>query len=199
MIFNVIVLSDVHCDWNRVEQVCNLYPNDTVLQLGDLGIGFLRTEFVRENTPKNFRFFVGNHDNRSVANTLPACLGDFGEFEDIFFVSGARSVDRFNRIEGKSWWPDEELSYSQATACLDAWLRSDKDIIVSHDTTQSFVERFMLIYDRSITRSLLQSMVDARKPKMIIFGHHHRRYEIDHDDVQYRCLPINGTFIIDSD
>jgi hypothetical protein len=168
------------------------------LQLGDLGIGFLRTEFVRENTPKNFRFFVGNHDNRSVANTLPACLGDFGEFEDIFFVSGARSVDRFNRIEGKSWWPDEELSYGQASACLDAWEASDKDIIVSHDTTQSFVEKFMLIYDQSITRSLLQRMIEVRKPKMVIFGHHHRRYEIDHDGIQYRGLVINGTFVLDN-
>jgi hypothetical protein len=121
------------------------------------------------------------------------------ENRDIFFVSGAKSIDQFDRIEGKSWWANEELSYSQATACLDAWLRSDKDIIVSHDTTQKFVEQFMLIYDRSITRSLLQSMVDARKPKMIIFGHHHRRYEIDHDGIQYRGIVANGTFILDND
>lgn len=193
----MIVLSDVHCDWDRVVRVCNLYPNDIVLQLGDLGIGFLRTEFVLNNTPKNFRFFVGNHDNRTLANTMPACLGDFGEFENIFFVSGAYSIDRLQRLEGKDWWPDEELSHGQATACLDAWLVSDKDIIVSHDTTQSFVERFMLIYDRSITRSLLQSMIEVRKPKMVIFGHHHRRYEIDCDGIQYRGLPINTTFIID--
>ena len=194
----MIVLSDVHCDWNRVEQVCRLYPDQTVVQLGDLGIGFLRTEFVRENTPKNFRFFVGNHDNRSVANTLPSCLGDFGEFEDIFFVSGAHSVDKSVRLEGKDWWPDEELSYGQASACLDAWEKSDKDIIVSHDTTQSFVEKFMLIYDQSITRSLLQRMIEVRKPKMVIFGHHHRRYEINHDGIQYRGLVINGTFVLDN-
>lgn len=195
----MIILSDVHSDWHRVEQVCRLYTDQIVLQLGDLGIGFLCTEFVRENTPKNFRFFVGNHDNRTVANTLPACLGDFGEFENIFFVSGAKSIDRATRIEGKNWWPDEELSYSQASACLDAWEVSDKDIIVSHDTTQNFVEKFMLIYDRSITRSLLQRMIEVRKPKMVIFGHHHRRYEIDHDDIQYRGIVANGTFVLDND
>jgi predicted phosphodiesterase len=194
----VIILSDVHCDWNRVEQVCRLYPDQTVVQLGDLGIGFLHTEFVRENTPKNFRFFVGNHDNRSIANTLPACLGDFGEFEDIFFVSGAHSVDKSVRLEGKDWWPDEELSYGQASACLDAWEASDKDIIVSHDTAQSFVEKFLLIYDRTITRTLLQSMIEVRKPKMVIFGHHHRRYEINHDGIQYRGIVANGTFVLDN-
>lgn len=189
----MIILSDVHCDFNRVTEVCRLWPDQTVLQLGDLGVGFLRTEFILANTPSNFRFFVGNHDNRSLANTMPACLGDFGEFEDIFFVSGAHSVDRFDRIEGKSWWPDEELSYSQASACLDAWEASDKEIIVSHDTTQSFVEKFMLIYDRTITRTLLQSMIEVRKPKKIIFGHHHRRYDIQHDGISYHCLPINAT------
>lgn len=193
----MIVLSDIHSDWDRVVKVCNLYPNDTVLQLGDLGVGFLRTEFVLENTPKNLRFFVGNHDNRTLANTMPACLGDFGEFENIFFVSGAHSIDAHDRIEGKNWWANEELSYGQASACLDAWEKSDKDIIVSHDTTQSFVERFMLIYDRSITRTLLQSMIEVRKPKMVIFGHHHRRYEIDHDGIQYRGLAANATFVLD--
>ena len=195
----MIILSDVHSDWNRVEEVCRLYPDQTVVQLGDLGIGFLKTEFVLANTPKNFRFFVGNHDNRTLANTMPACLGDFGEFENIFFVSGAHSIDRFDRIEGKSWWPDEELSYSQAMNCLTLWEKSDKDIIVSHDTTQSFVEKFMLIYDRSITRSLLQRMIEVRKPKMIVFGHHHRRYEVDHEGIQYRGVAAGGTFILDSD
>lgn len=195
----MVILSDVHCDWNRVEQVCRLYPNDTVLQLGDLGIGFLRTEFVLNNTPKNLRFFVGNHDNRTLASTMPACLGDFGSFENIFFVSGANSIDRLQRLEGKDWWANEELSYGQASACLDAWEASDKDTIVSHDTTQSFVEKFCLIYDRCLTRTLLQNMIEIRKPKMVIFGHHHKRYEVDHDDIQYRGLAINATFVLDSD
>lgn len=194
----MIILSDVHANWERVEQVCRLWPDHTVVQLGDLGIGWIRTEYVLENSPKNFRFFVGNHDNRTVASTLPACLGNFGEFENIFFVSGARSIDQADRIEGKSWWRDEELSYSQSMECLKAWEKSDKQILVSHDTTQSFVERFMLIYDRSITRTLLQCMIEARKPKMIIFGHHHRRYEIDFDGIQYRGLAANETFVLDN-
>lgn len=194
----MIILSDVHANWDRVEQVCRLWPDHTVVQLGDLGIGWIRTEYVLENSPKNFRFFVGNHDNRTVASTLPACLGNFGEFENIFFVSGAHSIDQADRIEGKDWWRDEELSYSQSMECLKAWEKSDKEILVSHDTTQSFVERFMLIYDRSITRTLLQDMIEVRKPKMIIFGHHHRRYEIDFDGIQYRGLASNETFVLDN-
>jgi predicted phosphodiesterase len=193
----MIILSDVHADWHRVEEVCRLWPYQTVVQLGDLGIGFLDTQFVLNHTPKNFRFFVGNHDNRTLANTMPMCLGDFGEFQNIFFVSGAKSIDASSRIEGRDWWANEELSYRQSTDCLAAWKASDKDIIVSHDTTQSFVEKYCLIYDRSITRSLLQMMIEARKPKMIVFGHHHRRYEITHDGIQYRGLPINATMQLD--
>lgn len=190
----MIILSDIHSDWNRVEEVCRLWPNETVVQLGDLGIGFLRSEFVLANTPKNFRFFVGNHDNRDLANTMPACLGNFGEFEDIFFVSGAHSIDRFNRIEGKSWWANEELTYRQAEECLAAWEKSDRDVLVTHDCPQVIAERFMLIYDKSLTRDLLDAMVRVRKPKLVVFGHHHKRYDINHDGIRFVGLKMNESF-----
>jgi len=192
----MIILSDVHSDWNRVEQVCRLWPDQTVVQLGDLGIGFLRTEFVRENTPKNFRFFVGNHDNRDLANTMPACLGDFGEFENIFFVSGAKSIDQHDRIEGKSWWRNEELSYGQGSDCLALWEKSNKEILVCHDCPQSLVEKFMLIYDKCLTRDLLQRMIEVRKPKLVVFGHHHQSYDINFNGIKFRGLRINESFVL---
>ena len=190
----MIILSDVHCDFNHVINVCQRHVDQTVVQLGDLGIGFLRTEYVKENTPSNFRFFVGNHDSRTLANTLPSCLGNFGEFENIFFVSGANSIDRFSRIEGKDWWPDEELTYAQSNECLNLWEQSDKDIIVAHDCPQTIAEKFMSIYDRSLTRTLLDRMIEVRKPKLVVFGHHHRSYDINFNKVKYRGLRINETF-----
>ena len=75
----MIILSDVHCDFNHVINVCQRYVDQTVVQLGDLGIGFLRTEYVKENTPSNFRFFVGNHDNRTFMSFIALC-----SFEEIF-------------------------------------------------------------------------------------------------------------------
>lgn len=190
----MIILGDIHCNFNRVEEVCKQYPNQTVLQLGDFGVGFMPTKFIIDNSPPNLKFFTGNHDNRKEACKIPSFLGHFGECEDVFFVSGANSIDKDRRIVDVNYWEDEELSYRQGCLCMDSWKKSTKKIIVSHDAPQRFVQQFMLIYDASFTRSLLQEMVDVRKPDMIVFGHHHRKYRIEHESVQYVGLRIDETF-----
>jgi predicted phosphodiesterase len=190
----MVILGDIHCNFNRVVEICKKYPDQTVLQLGDFGVGFMPTQFIIDNSPTNFRFFVGNHDNRTEACKIPNCLGHLGEYEDIFFVSGANSIDKDRRIEGVNFWSNEELTYEQGNLCLESWQKSNKKIIVSHDAPQNFVENYLLIYDRSFTRIILQKMVDIRKPDMIIFGHHHRKYNIKHDSIRYIGLGIDDVF-----
>jgi len=191
----MLILSDIHCNFNRVIDVCSK-TTQTVLQLGDFGSGFMPTGFIIQNSPKNLKFFCGNHDNRTEARKIPNCVGDYGELENVFFVSGANSRDKDNRIEGVSWWPDEELTYEQGNDCLALWASSGKKIIVSHDTTQSFVEQYLQIYDRSLTRNLLQSMIEVRKPELLIFGHHHRRYNVQSDGIHYVGLPMDAVYEI---
>jgi predicted phosphodiesterase len=183
---------------------------DTVLQLGDLGIGFnvppiLGVAFkdtgkpvaaVVAKLPKNFHFFVGNHDNRKLAKTLPSCLGDFGEFENVFFVSGGQSHDQWARVEGVSWWRDEELNQKQAGQCLLEWQISSKDILIAHDCPQSIAEGHFRVFDRCITRTLLQSMIETRRPKLVVFGHHHKHLDIVVDGTRFVCLNIGESIKI---
>lgn len=190
----MIILGDIHCNFNRVKEVCGQYPDHTVLQLGDFGVGFMPTQFIIDNSPPNLKFFTGNHDNRKEACKIPNFLGNFGECEDVFFVSGANSIDKDRRIEDVNFWCDEELTYAQGELCVEDWKKSTKKIIVSHDAPQTLVEKYMMIYDRSFTRLCLQEMVDVRKPDMVVFGHHHRKYRIDHNGVKYVGLRMDETF-----
>lgn len=202
----MIILGDIHCYLSRVtrrvanfdivSKICKEYPDQTVLQLGDFGVGFIPTQFIIDNSPSNFRFFVGNHDNRTESLKIPNCLGDFGEFEEIFFVSGADSIDKNDRIVGLNYWVDEELSHEHGNLCVELWEKSNQKIIVSHDAPQRFVENHLLIYDKSWTRTILQKMIDIRKPDMIVFGHHHRSYRIQYDSVKYVGLKIEESFIL---
>ena len=201
-----IFLGDVHNNIRHCINVANQNPDATIIQVGDLGIGSPQSNQTFWSTaaelnkilPANFRFFVGNHDCRTEAKKTPHCLSDYGEaYNRFFFVSGADSIDRASRIEGLSWWADEELSIVQANDCLDKWKESKLNILVSHDCPQSFAEGFMLIYDKTLTRSLLQEMIDVRKPKMVIFGHHHNTRRLKFNDIDVVGLGVNETFEID--
>ena len=195
-----VFLGDVHGNMQHCLHVAQTNTRAVIVQVGDMGVGFreLKDISVLDLLPPNFKFFVGNHDNRQLANTSSVCLGDFGEYlEKIFFVSGANSIDKEDRIEGISWWADEELSYKQGVDCLDLWEKSQTKILVSHDCPQSIAEGYKDIYDKSSTRSLLQQMIEVRKPEMIVCGHHHYSHRLIHDGIQYIGLDINEAFLLD--
>jgi predicted phosphodiesterase len=194
----IIVLSDVHGNILRCQDVALRNPGTPIVQLGDLGVGFLPREVI-ENLPNNFFFFPGNHDNRKIAVTFDRCLGHFGPYfgESIFIVSGADSKDKALRTEGVNWWPDEELTYEQGQKCVDEWAGSKAEVIISHDCPQRIAEAFFLIYDKSRTRQILDSMIKARRPRVVIFGHHHRPFSKHHVGVEYRGLKIDETITLD--
>jgi len=192
----IIILSDVHGNIRHIEKLCRKYKKRPILQLGDLGVGFIPRAVVEE-LPANFYFFPGNHDNRSEAITYKNCVGHYGDWKGIFFVSGADSIDKEWRIEGVSWWADEELTYQQGQDCINQWEASKSEVIISHDCPQFIAENFKLIYDRSITRNLLDSMVFVRKPRLVIFGHHHRPFLQEFKGTEFRGLGIDEHITLD--
>ena len=121
-------LGDIHGDFGELtkiaDNVSKKYGDIPMLQLGDMGIGFI--PYVNKHTgkvcggdpeslPENLFFFAGNHDNREKCKTYPNYLGDFGYNEKlkIFFISGAWSIDMLQRTPGLDWWYNEQLDYSQ--------------------------------------------------------------------------------------
>lgn len=194
----IIILSDVHGNILHCQDVALRNPSTPVIQLGDLGAGFVPREVI-ENLPPNFFFFPGNHDNRKIAVTMKNCLGHYGHGNNFFFVSGADSKDKDRRTEGVNWWPDEELTYEQGQQCIDEWTKSKSQVIISHDAPQRLVEAFFLIYDRSRTRQILDAMIEARKPKLIISGHHHKPLRTEHNGIKFVVLKIDETYELDTD
>lgn len=185
-----ILLGDVHGNIDHCVQIAKRAFPLEVIQIGDLGIGWLTTKQLAL-LPSNFKFFVGNHDCRQESYKYSCCLGDFGEYKGLFYVSGADSIDKDSRIEGKSWWRDEELNHQQCNQVLELWEKSTCDTLLCHDCPQIVAESIMLAYDKSTTRMILNEIIKVRKPRRVYFGHWHRVAHWFNEGVEYRCIDIN--------
>ena len=207
-------LGDVHGDIGFCRNFAKQHSDRQVIQIGDLGVGTSTSNGggydehativagwlpprVVESLPSNFKFFVGNHDNRSEAIKLKNCLGNYGRYQDFFFVSGASSYDKACRIMGQSWWPDEELSYEQADEAIALWEKDTSKMLVCHDCPHSIAWNEYGMRETTFTRKMLQAMIEARKPEIIIYGHHHKTIRGNNNGIRYYGLPIAGDLLVD--
>lgn len=109
--------------------------------------------------------------------------------KDWMALGGAASVDRLTRTPGKSWWPEEVLSDEDVEY---ASRPGNVDIIVAHDcpfgvdipkigtgsspNTDSGWPLATLIESGEHRRRVRQ-VVDAVRPKVLVHGHYHLRYQ----------------------
>lgn len=98
-------------------------------------------------------------------------------------MGGGVSLDKSVRTEGKTWWPEEEITDKQEHAAIEA---GHADVLVSHDCPAGVTHTFPpppLFWDlRDIARSdahqeRLQRVVDAVQPSYLLHGHLHIGYQ----------------------
>jgi hypothetical protein len=192
------VLADTHGKVNDFT-IYNDSKHKNIFHLGDIGLGF--REDLNEDMPfGNVKFIRGNHDNPFVALRHPNYLGDYGYIEklDLFYVSGAASVswDRAHRTEGLDWWPEEELSYSQAEKAFELYKEKKPSLVISHDAPVEVpLKMRFLTPDRtepSITNQLLQFMFETHQPKKWAFGHWHISRRVVIKGTIFHCVGENG-------
>ncbi len=173
-----------------------------VVQVGDLGIGFISAEADCANVMcrNDFWFIRGNHDNPDLCRKHPRYLGDWGAHETMFWVSGAWSFDHHYRVEGVDWWRDEELSTADGNLAFEAYVEAKPRVMVTHDGPASLFSNGgpMELYDfqRTSTATLLQAMFEAHQPEVWLFGHHHKSTAFTVGPTHFRCLAICETLTL---
>lgn len=196
------IIGDVH---GKLESYIQLAKGaEYSIQLGDLGFSY--NAVVKNLDPVRHRVLGGNHDNYELVdgkfvNQPPHFLGDYGtyvvpNFGEFFFVRGGNSIDRDNREEGVDWWAAEQLSYADAFLALSEYKEVKPDLMLSHECPVSIID--MLAGFKtwngqpirpSMTAQLLEQMFDAHKPKLWIFGHHHKAFDMTIEGTRFVCLP----------
>ena len=191
-------IGDIHGDWEWYNH--QIQTSDDTIQVGDFGCGFeehINVELdIQSMVDYNHQVFRGNHDDPAKIKLLPTYIedGTFDKSGDVFCVGGALSIDKNDRIEGKSWWPDEELSRDRFYQIMDFYEAAKPEIVATHDCPEdiypllSSQHRF---YTKSITSQALGSMFYIHKPKIWVFGHHHLEFDKVIDGVRFICCDIN--------
>jgi hypothetical protein len=96
---------------------------------------------------------------------------------------GGVSLDRAGRVEGKDWWPQEEITGEQETA-VTAGGRAD--VMVCHDCPSAVAHSFARppawwapadLARNDAHRERLQRIADSVRPAHLMHGHLHRAYQ----------------------
>lgn len=173
----MIIFGDTHGDNSEYERVRKT-TNHSV-HLGDYGAGFVKLP----QPDLRHVWIPGNHDNPAIANTAKDCLGYWGFKGDFFFVGGAASLDRDQRVPFVDWWPDEEMSNSEVERCLALYVKVKPHLVLSHDCPYS-----VMPLQRSRTNMLLQRMWEIYQPARWFYGHHHVSREDRIGNTLFHCV-----------
>lgn len=189
------LIGDCHGKIGQLLPILAKHSNDTVLQLGDMGLGF-RGVYL-PSLHKDFGFIRGNHDSPDLCRQHPNYAGEFGVWKDWFVIGGAYSIDWMHRVPGTSWWFNEELSTEQLELCLEQYKAAKPRFVASHEAPASIGQ--MLLDDggfriyksgcmSSRTAQYLDRMLNHHAPELWFFGHYHRNWQVKLGDTTFVCL-----------
>lgn len=185
--------------------------------VGDIGFDYKTIEHL---DPSHHVWVMGNHDNYDKCFAYPQCLGNYGGFNlngiDFYFVRGGFSIDkawreRHRAFTGqKSYWSNEELSQKNMYDCLTHYSSVKPELVITHECPRSIsnhignpdiLREFGFNPDTFTTNTseLFEAMYKQHQPKLWIFGHYHKRKEIQEEYTKFICLPELGYCDIDKD
>ena len=190
-----------------------LIKDDYVIILGDFGICWDNSPEEMwwldwfENKPWTTLWIDGNHQNFPLLYSYPEekwnggmthilrphirhlCRGEIFNINGLAFFTfgGAASIDKGNRREGKSWWPQEIPSYQEFEYAANN-LRAHNmkvDYILSHTTSNRTIQKFDKWYPQfdPVTNFLDKFVEEEVDYKINFFGHFHQDRTIDNKHV----------------
>lgn len=185
----ILLIGDVHGKIGRYKQLLHKHDPAYSIQLGDFGFKKEHDWHCKYINDPRHKILFGNHDYAPYVNK-PHSLGDFGSIFSghIFTIRGADSIDRARRIEGRDWWPEEEIGFAEWDRVIEEYAKIKPRIVLSHDCPQLIREQFFGIHDASRTSQGLQACFDIHRPDLWVFGHHHRSVSDDVFGTTFRCL-----------
>lgn len=177
------------------------------IQVGDFGLGWLPPVQVARldrklngGDQRRHVFLRGNHDDPTQSRICDMCLDGWGWEGEVFYLSGASSIDQRLRTEGVDWWSDEQLSVSELIKAKGVWGEMKPRFMVSHDCPQE-VARVLthemgrpFLLEQSRTRETLQEMWQSHAPEVWVFGHWHMSWRKQIGRTIFVCLNVMETF-----
>lgn len=196
----IVCIGDIHGKTKAYQKIVRRLPESVPsIQLGDMGIGFPGVGLHKMEP--HHGWFRGNHDNPEKCRKTTNYIGDWGFKPEwsLFWISGAFSIDREWRIQGETWWIDEQLSYDELGKATDAYIAAKPRYVLSHEAPQK--AGAILLSDligpysaakggcvQSRTAQALQSMFEFHQPEEWVFGHYHVNKSFEMGGTKFTCV-----------
>lgn len=181
----LVFVGDVHGKFAEYRNIVESTPLPT-FQVGDMGIGFVANPPPTTSFLKTKDMWIhGNHDDPEVCKNERGYLGRYGVTDpDVFFMSGALSLDIYRRLHGFTVFAGEELNFNEMNLALDLYVKTKPKVLVCHEAPASY-HRWLLDMSGksqfpttiSNTGQCLQAMIEAHRPDILVHGHWHIQYD----------------------
>lgn len=208
---SVYLLGDIHWNWKRTFYDIERFDlsDCTIICVGDIGWGFDNCGLAEANVINNrlsqrgitFLGVRGNHEDKKFFDgetiNLPflKMLPDYSRLnvngENWLLIGGAISIDRFNRIQGRSYWADEDFVLDESKigdAPVDVLVtHSGPNWIGPNDCTgivkacvdvEAKLGLHTLWPELQAERIKHDRLLEIVKPKKLYLGHFHQRCEV---------------------
>lgn len=208
----VTFIGDCHGKYPYYFKICDKY--EYTYQVGDMAFDYRPLMVI---DPSKHKFHPGNHDNYDTWEKSPHSIDSYGnknfglvELNGVrfFFIRGGHSIDRKYRTQGRDYWSNEELNYTQMDECYNEYLKIKPDIVVSHEVPTPICHLIgnpgILIefgYDglwTSNTAKFLESLRYIHQPKLWIHGHFHKQYQMTYEGTKFVGLAELGTYEVNN-
>lgn len=182
-------IGDVHAKFDQYVEITKSAEGPTI-QVGDFGAGF---KDLPEMGHSDY-FIRGNHDSPDICSQSLNWIedGTYWPTQDMMFVGGALSIDQHRRVEGVSWWRDEEISISRFNQIIAEYEINRPRIMVTHDCPEMIARKLFFNNNKttyqSVTRQALQTMYEIHQPDFWIYGHWHIPKNELVDRTRFICL-----------
>jgi hypothetical protein len=209
----IVLIGDVHGKTGTYQKMIRrMPPGQRTIQLGDMGIGFPYAGLHK--MPDEHKWFRGNHDNPEKCRLNYNYLGDFGYLPEdrLFWLAGAFSIDRAWRVQGETFWIDEELSFEELGKAVHLYNQVKPEFVISHEAParagRALLDDLMGPYFsakqeccNSRTSQALQIMLEAHQPKEWVFGHYHvnKTFQVSQIETKFTCVAELSTYELNTD
>ena len=212
----ILLLGDLHGEFQQLASSLTNIHDAIIIQLGDFGIGFQKWEIESKLLDKvnkvcvknniNIIAYAGNHDSpkffkernfiKSNIELIPSYTYLEFEGKSILCIGGAISIDRIDRVEGVSWWPDEVLDFRpELVRPVDVLLTHSAPAWIGPNRREGIVQHFCgfdltLWEELKEERRQLGEIFNLAKPKQYFMAHFHRHETIFRGDCKSTILDI---------
>jgi predicted phosphodiesterase len=199
----VLVVGDTHGNthwWvDHVIPLALRFGVDGIVQVGDFGFwhgarGERYLDAVNQELEaiQSWCLFVdGNHENFDLLYSIPVRADGFREvrprivhaprghrwsWSGVRFLAlgGGASIDKQRRTQGESWWPQEQITKTEAKHAIKG---GPCDVMLTHDAPLDVPLVGLMPHPPSQeNRLLLQSVLNAVSPRILLHGHLHHAY-----------------------